>query len=99
MVEDYLLAGAAIGSGGCGANSGSGGAVPIQLAATDWPDLSWHRAVCVAAPLDGARLDPLLHLLPGLVYFLRIPLHRKIQRVCLDDLLGQRRGRAAPGCF
>ena len=53
LVEDDLLASAAIGASGCGADSGSGGAVPVQLAAAHWPDLPRHWAVricCGAGP-------------------------------------------------
>ncbi len=81
MVEGNLFGDQADGTGRHDRDPGSGRAFTQLLAAVHCPDLSRHRALRLAAPLDGAQFDPLLHFLPGFVHFLRLQVQRKAERI------------------
>ncbi len=61
------------------AHPGSGRPDAVYRPAADCAGLPGHRAVCAATPLDGAQEHTLLCLLPGVVHFLFVPLHRQVQ--------------------
>ena len=81
LVEGDLFAGTAVRPAGYDRHPDSRRALTELLAALHRPDLPGHRALCSAAALDGAEFHPLLYLLPGLVHFLRLQVHRETEPV------------------
>ena len=94
LVQSGLFPAPAIGSTRFQRHSGSGRTFAQQLAAADCADLSWHRPLRPAAPLDRSRIHALLHFLPSLVHRLLLQVHRQAERLRLDHLLGQHRRRS-----
>ena len=98
LVQGRLFPAPAIGPARFQRHSGSGRALPQQLAAADCADLSGHRPLRPAAPLDCSRIHALLYFLPRLFHCLLLQIHGQAERFRLDDLLGQhRRWSAAAG--
>ena len=81
LVQDHLLAGAPGNPSRSAADSGSCRSFALRRSAADCAGLSRHWIVRPAAPLDRSQEHALLRLLPGVVHFLLVPLHRQAQRL------------------
>src|SRR6516162_9376906 len=94
MVQDHLLAGAPGNPRRGDADSRSGGSYAVRWSAADRAGVSWDCLIRPVATLDGSQEHALLRVLPGVVHFLLLPLHRQAERLRLDHLLVERGGVA-----